>query len=202
MSRSTYLEERNPGGILRHRPGKVEPFMATRAGVTQSGRTLLESDPGRVARMMGLDSLGNSAVRTSACLLSMVLLTLATVVPARAAEPAKAELAKAAPASGDPAAAGLVESEEQLDDGLKRFGYLAGLARGCVVEKQQVELEREALDLSAAIAKLLGTDRAFLFSASFGYGTAIEIETHDCVEVLKRYDERIAAFRASRGSAK
>jgi hypothetical protein len=28
---------------------------------------------------------------------------------------------------------------------LKRFGYLAGVARGCVVEAQRIELEREAV---------------------------------------------------------
>ena len=92
-----------------------------------------------------------------------------------------------------------VDEEEQLDEGLKRFGYLAGLARGCVVEAQRVELEREALDLHAGISRLLGTDRAFLFSSAFGYGTTVQVETKDCAEVLKTYEERVAKFRAGRG---
>jgi hypothetical protein len=49
-----------------------------------------------------------------------------------------AESAAASPTAKTP-----VDEEEQLDDGLKRFGYLAGLARGCVVEAQRVDLERE-----------------------------------------------------------
>jgi hypothetical protein len=97
-------------------------------------------------------------------------------------------------------AAAAVDEEEQIDEGLKRFGYLAGLARGCVVETQRADLEREALDLHAAISRLLGTDRAFLFSSAFGYGTTVQVETQDCADVLKQYDERVAKFRAGRGA--
>jgi hypothetical protein len=107
-----------------------------------------------------------------------------------------------APTEKSPAAAAVVDEEEQLDEGLKRFGYLAGLARGCVVEGQRVTLEREALDLHAAIGRLLGTDRAFLFASSFGYGTTVAVETKDCVEVLNSYDQRVAKFRAGRGEQK
>jgi hypothetical protein len=89
-----------------------------------------------------------------------------------------------------------------LDEGLKRFGYLAGLARGCVVERQRTDLEREALDLHASIARLLGTDRAFLFASAFGYGTTVQVEVKDCAEVLKTYDDRVAKYRAGRGEQK
>jgi hypothetical protein len=108
----------------------------------------------------------------------------------------------AEPAVTSPAAPTAIDEEEQLDEGLKRFGYLAGLARGCVVEAQRVDLEREALDLHAGIGRLLGTDRAFLFASSFGYGTTVEVETKDCAEVLKNYEARVASFRAGRGEPK
>lgn len=108
----------------------------------------------------------------------------------------------AEPAETSPAATTAVDEEEQVDEGLKRFGYLTGLARGCVVEAQRVDLEREALDLHAGIGRLLGTDRAFLFASSFGYGTTVEVETKDCAEVLKTYEARVAQFRAGRGEQK
>ena len=108
----------------------------------------------------------------------------------------------AAPAAKSVAAATVADAEEQVDEGLKRFGYLAGLARGCVVEKQRAALEREALDLNAAIGRLLGIDRAFLFASSFGYGTTVAVETKDCAEVLKTYEARVAKFRAGRGEQK
>lgn len=98
-------------------------------------------------------------------------------------------------------AAATVDEEEQVDEGLKRFGYLAGLARGCVVENQRAALEREALDLNAAIGRLLGIDRGFLFASSFGYGTTVVVETKDCADVLKAYESRVEKFRASRGGA-
>ena len=82
---------------------------------------------------------------------------------AYASDPASPELVAAtAKAPMDP--------EEQLDEGLKSFGYLTGLALGCVVAEQRVALETEAIELHAAIARLLGTDRAFLYSSAFGYG--------------------------------
>lgn len=105
--------------------------------------------------------------------------------------------ADTAPASTPVAAT--VDEEEQVDEGLKRFGYLAGLARGCVVEDQRSALEREALDLNAAIGRLLGIDRAFLFASSFGYGTTVVVETKDCADVLKAYESRVEKFRTSRG---
>ena len=105
-------------------------------------------------------------------------------------------------AATSPVATTLVDEEELVDEGLKRFGYLTGLARGCVVESQRAALEREALDLHAGIGRLLGTDRAFLFASSFGYGTTVAVETKDCVEVLNNYDQRVAEFRKGRGEQK
>ncbi|MBF0255175.1 MAG: hypothetical protein HQL47_01670 [Gammaproteobacteria bacterium] len=92
------------------------------------------------------------------------------------------------------------DAEAQLDESLKRFGYLTGLARGCVVEQQQTDLEREALDIHAGIGRLLGTDRAFFFSSSFGYGTSVSLEAKECAEVLQRYEERVAKFRSQSGA--
>lgn len=124
--------------------------------------------------------------------LPALLATIALQPCAQAADP---------PAGKSPAAA-VADQEEQVDEGLKRFGYVAGLARGCVAERQRVDLEREALDLHAAIARLLGTDRAFLFASSFGYGTTGVVETKDCAEVIKTYEQRVEKFRAGRGERK
>lgn len=124
------------------------------------------------------------------------LASLALLAPfAHASEPASPAVAAAtANAPMDP--------EEQLDDGLKSFGYLTGLALGCVVAEQRGALETEAIDLHAAIARLLGTDRAFLYSSAFGYGTTVKVETKDCREVIDRYDMRVTRFRAGRGGGK
>jgi hypothetical protein len=105
-------------------------------------------------------------------------------------------------AAGGAPAAPVTDAEEQLDEGLKRFGYLAGLTRGCIAEEQRAKLDREALDLHASISRLLGTDRAYLFAVSMGYGTSVTIDTKDCPNVLSAYDARVAKHRAAAGPAK
>lgn len=90
------------------------------------------------------------------------------------------------------------DGEEELDDGLKGFGYLTGLALGCVATAQRPALEREALDLNAEVSRLFGADRAFLYAAAFGYGSSVQIKVEDCKTVLDRYDARVAKFRQGR----
>jgi len=92
-----------------------------------------------------------------------------------------------------------VEAEEQIDSGLKEFGYLAGLSRGCVGREQEGDLEREALDLHGTIGRLLGTDRAFLFAAAFGYGSSLQIPIEECTDVLNRYTAQAKSFRTKTG---
>lgn len=90
-----------------------------------------------------------------------------------------------------------LSQEEQVDNGLKNFGYIAGLSRGCVAENQQTAFERDVLEIHASIARLLGVDRAFLFSGAFGYGTSVITESENCAEVLRQYEARSAKFRSA-----
>lgn len=92
--------------------------------------------------------------------------------------------------------------EEQVDEGLKGFGYLTGLALGCVTPEQRTMLEREAMDLHAEIGRTLGGDRAFLFGAAFGYGTSSKIAVDECKVVLERYEARVDKFRKGRKGGK
>jgi len=91
------------------------------------------------------------------------------------------------------------DSEAQIDDGLKEFGYLAGLGRGCVTGEQVGRLERAVVDLHANIGRLLGTDRAFLFGAAFGYGTSVLTPTEECAAILSRYEAQVESFFGSTG---
>jgi hypothetical protein len=92
-----------------------------------------------------------------------------------------------------------VTAEEQIDIGLKEFGYLAGLSRGCVAHAQVGDLEREVVNLHGTIGRLLGTDRAFLFAAAFGYGSSLQIPTEECGDVLNRYSVQAQSFRTKTG---
>ncbi len=108
--------------------------------------------------------------------------------------------AQQAPAA--PAATEVADPEEQLDEGLKRFGYLAGVTRGCIAEAQRPALDRETLNLHASIARLLGTDRAYLFATSMGFGTSVTVDVKDCPNVLSAYEARVAKYRAGQGGTK
>ena len=90
-----------------------------------------------------------------------------------------------------------ISQEEQVDNGLKNFGYIAGLSRGCVAEEQQMAFERDVMEMNAAITRLLGVDRSFLFSAAFGYGTSVAVEVENCAEILKQYEARSSKFRSA-----
>ena len=90
-----------------------------------------------------------------------------------------------------------ISQEEQVDNGLKNFGYIAGLSRGCVAEDQQMAFERDVMEMNAAITRLLGVDRSFLFSAAFGYGTSVAVEVENCAEILKQYEARSSKFRSA-----
>jgi hypothetical protein len=92
-----------------------------------------------------------------------------------------------------------LDAEQQLDNGLKDFGYQAGLSRGCVASEHVAELEREVLDLHGAFGRLLGTDRAFLFAASFGYGSSVLTPVEECEAVLKGFEARLESFRSGIG---
>jgi hypothetical protein len=130
---------------------------------------------------------------------AIFILPFAAAVAANAAQPTEAPATAAPPGAAAAAPQATADAEAQVDDGLKRFGYLAGLARGCVIEAQQVAFDREALGLHASIARLLGTDRAFVFATAFGYGTSVKTDSKDCADVLKAYEGRVAKYRAGGG---
>ena len=77
------------------------------------------------------------------------------------------------------------DPEVQIDAGLEGFGCMAGLSLGCVATEQ-----RKVMDLNAAIGRLRGIERAFLFTASFGSVTGVEPKIENCRTVLARYEIR------------
>lgn len=135
-------------------------------------------------------------MRQVVVLAAAMLLSMSAIPTLQAQDGSPAEESKAPPQGEEG------DADEQLDAGLKRFGYLAGLAHGCVTDTQRPLLEREAVDIHAGIVRLMGSDRAFLFSAAYGFGTNIKVETKECAEVIKPYDERVAKHRAAGGGAK
>lgn len=90
------------------------------------------------------------------------------------------------------------DQEEMFDEKLREFGYWSGAAHSCVAAEKQGEVERKVLDTFTQIGRLFGTDRAFFFAASFGYGKTIKVEPQKCPEFLSKF-EKATAPRAGKG---
>lgn len=88
----------------------------------------------------------------------------------------------------------IVPTEEQIDSGLKNFGYLTGLALGCVAADQKAQFETEASNINSQISRTLGSDRAFFYAASFGYGSNLELNQQECLKALANFETRAAVF--------
>jgi hypothetical protein len=58
------------------------------------------------------------------------------------------------------------------------------------------------MDLNNSIGRLLGTDRAFLYTSSFGYGSTIKSDVKECGEILKTYDARVEKYRKGQGGSR
>ncbi|MGL5947926.1 MAG: hypothetical protein ACRCYV_02555 [Aeromonas sp.] len=88
----------------------------------------------------------------------------------------------------------VIDKDEQVDNNLKSFGYLSGLAHGCVETKQVSKLENEIMSVNSELTRLLGSDRAFIYTAAFGYGRNVKVEAKECKEILERYETHYQAF--------
>src|SRR5690554_6864025 len=78
-----------------------------------------------------------------------------------------------------------VDEEEQMDTGLRKFGYISGQAFQCYDAKQQEQAQRVALDVATNILRLFGSDRAFFYAAAFGAGATAEIDKKTCPDAIR-----------------
>ena len=81
-----------------------------------------------------------------------------------------------------------VEDEDiQFEEAIQEFGFLSGEAYQCLPEAERGAHEREVLASYSGIARLFGTDRAFLYAAAFGAGTSAEVDKAKCPSLLESY---------------
>jgi hypothetical protein len=90
------------------------------------------------------------------------------------------------------------DADSLFDDQLRKFGYSAGAAYQCVPDARQADTERKILDTYNGIARLFGTDQAFFFAASFGYGTARPVDKAKCPELLKKFEDALSRSRTGK----
>jgi len=93
-------------------------------------------------------------------------------------------------------AAASTDEEEQMDNALRKLGYISGQAYQCqTAPADKTKFEKTALDIANGILRLFGSDRAFSFAAAYGVGSTDKIDQKDCAEAIRRYDTAITKLK-------
>ncbi|HSM52222.1 MAG TPA: hypothetical protein VLA75_12550 [Thermoanaerobaculia bacterium] len=91
----------------------------------------------------------------------------------------------------------LAEDEDvQFEEALRDLGFVSGAAYQCLPEAERAEHDRQVLDAYSGIARLFGTDRAFLYAAAFGAGTSMSLDKAKCPTYIDEF--RAATRRGER----
>jgi hypothetical protein len=89
------------------------------------------------------------------------------------------------------------DQEAQMDEALKKFGYVSGQAGACQTPgPDRTKHERQALDVATGVLRLFGSDRAFYYAAAYGAGVTATLERAKCPETVKEYERMLAKAKA------
>ena len=104
-------------------------------------------------------------------------------------------------------AAGVTSAKEadiDLDDKamiqkVRSIGIAIGNAYVCTQKEKRQTFKEESLELFDLIIKDVGSDRAFVYATSIGYGASVPKDRLDCPGLLKRWDEMREDFELGGG---
>ncbi|MBP7570727.1 MAG: hypothetical protein KBA95_11765 [Acidobacteria bacterium] len=89
------------------------------------------------------------------------------------------------------------DQEAQMDEALKKFGYVSGQAGACQTPGPgRTKHERQALDVATGVLRLFGSDRAFYYAAAYGAGVTAPSDRAKCPETIKEYERMLAKVKA------
>jgi len=130
--------------------------------------------------MSGIRSIGASLV--SGCFAPGTFAQESSPAPEiLATEAAKDKVAKSADAG--------------FDRSIMEFGELAGAAYACLADDADLKRhEARVFDAYSKLIQLFGTERAFKFSASYGYGTAEQNDEKQCAAIVDRFTDKYGAI--------
>jgi hypothetical protein len=90
----------------------------------------------------------------------------------------------------------IVDEDEQLDQALRKFGYVSGQACQLQEGEKRAEFEKKALDVANRILRLFGSDHAFYFAAAFGAGLVADIKDADRDKILEEHAKMVAQLKS------
>jgi len=82
---------------------------------------------------------------------------------------------------------------------VRSIGIAIGNAYVCTEKGKRQAFKEESLELFDLIIKDVGSDRAFVYATSIGYGASVSKDKLDCPSLLKRWDEMREDFELGGG---
>ncbi len=86
-------------------------------------------------------------------------------------------------------------AEAAFEKSIMEFGELAGAAYACLADDADLQRhEVRVFDAYSKLIQLFGSERAFKFSASYGYGTAEPNDEEQCTEIVDQFEDKYGAI--------
>ena len=76
------------------------------------------------------------------------------------------------------------DADEAFMTGIRKLGVMSGEAYACSSEADQPQVGQGAIDLATQVSLHFGLQAAFVYSGSFGYGTAHDFDHKDCSQAI------------------
>jgi len=87
-------------------------------------------------------------------------------------------------------------ADEEFMTGLRKIGVMTGEAFACSTKEEQPKVGQDVLDLATQVSLHFGLQAAFVFSGSFGYGTAHDFDRKACPQALGDFKALKAKYLA------
>ena len=76
------------------------------------------------------------------------------------------------------------DADEEFMTGIRKLGVMSGEAYACSSEADKPQVGQGAIDLATQVSLHFGLQAAFVYSGSFGYGTAHDFDHKDCPQAI------------------
>jgi hypothetical protein len=89
-----------------------------------------------------------------------------------------------APAFADESAKKGIDADEPFMTGIRKLGVMSGESYACSGEADKPRVGQAAIDLATQVSLHFGLQAAFVYSASFGYGTGHDFDHAVCPQAI------------------
>ena len=90
-----------------------------------------------------------------------------------------------------------VDEDEKLEESVRNFGYISGVVLSCSKDGEKIEIERKALSYFTEVLRAFGSDSAFYYAASFGFGSVDKQSAMTCDEARAAFEQATAKKKAA-----